>query len=68
MRKTYLVSYIQKKEKLFTTESIERKIVSIDEDDYEDAYDFINYIEREIAGYSDYGIIIISLSEIPISK
>ena len=64
----YLVSYVQKREKLFTTESIERKIVFIDEYDYEDAYDFINYIEREIAGYSDYGITIISLSEIPVSK
>ena len=68
MRKTYLVSYVQKREKLFTTESIERKIVFIDEDDYKDAYDFINYIEREISGYSDNGITIISLSEIPVSE
>lgn len=68
MRKAYLVSYVQKREKLFTTESIERKIVFIDEDDYKDAYDFINYIEREIGGYSDYGITIISLSEIPVSE
>lgn len=67
-RKTYLVSYVKKREPLFTTESIETKIVFVDEDDYKDAYSFIEYIVRDLVGYSGYGITIISLSEIPVKS
>lgn len=68
MRKTFLVSYVGRSEKLFTTESICSKRITIYEEDYKDAEDFMHYIYNELGWSRENMITIIALSEIPLTE
>ena len=58
---TYFVSYVEVSEKPFTSESILEDIVTIDEDEYENPYQMINLIKRELCYFKPDVMRIISM-------